>query len=97
MQAISVQKLEKTFVVKEKAPGLSGSLCALLNPRTREIHAVRSIDFSIEEGERVAFIGPNGAGKSTTIKMLVGILYPTSGQATVLGHVPWAEREKLAY
>jgi ABC-2 type transport system ATP-binding protein len=63
----------------------------------RETHAVKGITFSVQEGERVAFIGPNGAGKSTTIKMLVGILFPTSGQAQVLNHVPWQERQKLAY
>jgi len=58
---------------------------------------VKGITFGVEEGERVAFIGPNGAGKSTTIKMLVGILYPTSGQAQVLGKTPWRERKRLAY
>ena len=96
MPAISVENLTKTFVVKEKAAGLKGSLRSLWRPKTNEVHAVREIGFAVEAGERVAFIGPNGAGKSTTIKMLVGILYPTSGQATVLGHVPWKEREKLA-
>ena len=97
MPAIVAEQLNKTFVVKEKAAGLKGSVRALFRPRSSEIHAVRDIDLSVEEGERVAFIGPNGAGKSTTIKMLVGILYPTSGQATVLGRVPWKERTKLAY
>jgi ABC-2 type transport system ATP-binding protein len=97
MPVIHVEKLAKTFVVKEKAAGLRGSLRTLFKPRISEVHAVRGIDFAIETGERVAFIGPNGAGKSTTIKMLVGILYPSSGQATVLGHLPWKEREKLAY
>jgi ABC-2 type transport system ATP-binding protein len=97
MPVIHVEKLTKTFVVREKAAGLKGSLRTLFKPRISEVHAVRGIDFAIETGERVAFIGPNGAGKSTTIKMLVGILYPSSGQATVLGHLPWKEREKLAY
>jgi ABC-2 type transport system ATP-binding protein len=97
MSAITVQGLSKTFLVKEKTAGLRGSLRALFKPRRGEVHAVKDIDFAVDAGERVAFIGPNGAGKSTTIKMLVGILYPTDGQATVLGHVPWKEREKLAY
>jgi ABC-2 type transport system ATP-binding protein len=97
MSAITVRKLSKTFLVKEKAPGLKGSLRALFRPRVSEVHAVRCIDFEVDAGERVAFIGPNGAGKSTTIKMLVGILYPTSGQARVLGYVPWQARAKLAY
>jgi len=64
--------------------------------RRRTVEAVRSITFSVTPGERVAFLGPNGAGKSTTIKILTGILHPTSGQATVLGIVPWEERRRLA-
>jgi ABC-2 type transport system ATP-binding protein len=97
MPVIVASQLNKTFVVKEKGAGLKGSIRALFRPRSGEIHAVKDIDLSIEAGERLAFIGPNGAGKSTTIKMLVGILHPTSGQATVLGRVPWQERSQLAY
>ncbi len=97
MPAIAVTNLSKTFLVKEKAAGLRASLQSLWKPRTSEVQAVRRIGFEVEAGERVAFIGPNGAGKSTTIKMLVGILYPTSGTARVLEHVPWEERERLAY
>ena len=97
MTAIQVQQLTKTFVTREKQPGLRGSVRALFRPVRRETQAVKGITFSVEKGERVAFIGPNGAGKSTTIKMLVGILYPTSGQAQVLGKVPWRERQRLAY
>ena len=59
--------------------------------------AVDHISFSISPGERVTFIGPNGAGKSTTLKMLTGILYPTSGSALVSGFVPWSQRSRLAY
>ncbi len=97
MTVIQVQQLTKTFVAREKQPGLRGSVRALVRPVRRETQAVKGISFSVEEGERVAFIGPNGAGKSTTIKMLVGILYPTSGQAEVLGKTPWRERGRLAY
>ena len=97
MSVISVRGLSKTFYAKEKAAGLRGSLTALWRPRTQAVHAVKGIEFDIDAGERLAFIGPNGAGKSTTIKMLVGILHPTAGTATVLGHVPWQERQKLAY
>ena len=97
MTAIEVQQLTKTFVTREKQPGLRGSVRALFRPVRRETHAVQGITFAVEEGERVAFIGPNGAGKSTTIKMLVGILYPTSGTAQVLGKIPWRERTRLAY
>ncbi len=97
MPAIQVEQLYKTFVTREKQAGLRGSIRALFRPIQREIRAVKGISFTVEDGERVAFIGPNGAGKSTTIKMLIGILYPSSGQAQVLGRVPWQERQKLAY
>jgi len=94
---IQTQQLTKTFVANEKQPGLRGSVRAIFRPIQRETQAVKSITFDVEKGERLAFIGPNGAGKSTTIKMLVGILHPTSGQAQVLGKTPWVERQKLAY
>jgi ABC-2 type transport system ATP-binding protein len=97
MAAIDLCDLRKTFVSREKQQGLKGSLRSLLRPAYREVEAVAGISFAVEQGERLAFIGPNGAGKSTTIKMLVGILHPTSGQAQVLGKVPWRERERLAY
>lgn len=97
MAVIQIQQLTKTFVTREKQAGLRGSIRSLFRPVHRETLAVKSITFDVEEGERLAFIGPNGAGKSTTIKMLVGILYPTSGQAQVLGKIPWRERQKLAY
>jgi len=94
---IEVNNLTKTFITTEKQPGLIGGLRSLLHPNRREVQAVKDITFDVAEGERLAFIGPNGAGKSTTIKMLVGILYPTSGEAQVLGKVPWRERQQLAY
>jgi len=97
MPLIETQQLTKTFVTREKQKGLRGSLRALFNPVRQRTEAVKGITFSVDKGERVAFIGPNGAGKSTTIKMLVGILYPTSGQAQVLGMTPWEERQRLAY
>lgn len=89
--------LSKTFKVKRKEPGLLGSVRALLRPAWTEREAVRGIDLTVEEGETVAFLGPNGAGKSTTIKMLTGILHPTSGEGEVLGLVPWKDRARLAY
>jgi ABC-2 type transport system ATP-binding protein len=97
LTVIQVDQLSKTFITKEKQPGLRGSVRALFRTIRRETQAVKDVTFSVDEGERVAFIGPNGAGKSTTIKMLVGILYPTSGQAQVLGKTPWRERQRLAY
>jgi ABC-2 type transport system ATP-binding protein len=97
MPAIQVETLRKSFVTKRKAAGLQGSLRALLHPEQQIIEAVRGISFEMEAGELLGFIGPNGAGKSTTIKILTGILYPTEGQARVLGFTPWRQRRELAY
>jgi len=97
VEIISVANLKKSFTTPQKQPGLAGSLRALFRPEYREIEAVKGISFSVEEGERLAFIGPNGAGKSTTIKLLIGILYPTAGSVQVLGQIPWKTRQRLAY
>ena len=74
-----------------------GSVRSLFMPNYQEVVAVDAISFDINEGELVGFIGPNGAGKSTTLKMLTGILFPTTGTISVLGHVPQKERVTLAY
>lgn len=95
--AIKIKNLSKTFIARENFPGILGALKGLFHSRTREIEAIKGLSFEIETGERVAFIGPNGAGKSTTIKMLTGILHPTSGVVEVLGWVPWKERNRLGY
>ena len=92
-----VNGLKKTFQTKRKAAGLSGSLRALVHPQYQQVEAVRDLSFHMENGELLGFIGPNGAGKSTTIKILTGILYPTSGEAEVLGFTPWRQRRQLAY
>lgn len=97
MNIIEVRKLAKTFKVKEKDKGIKGSIKSIFKPRYKEIVAVDDISFSVQKGEILAFIGPNGAGKSTTIKMLTGILYPTSGKIIVNGINPSKERKKLAY
>jgi ABC-2 type transport system ATP-binding protein len=97
MDAVVVQGLSKTFRVKIKESGLKGSMKSLFHPQYKEIKAVDKISFSIKQGELVGFIGPNGAGKSTTLKMLTGILFPSGGEATVLGISPSKERKKLAY
>lgn len=97
MPIIQVRDLRKTFQTKRKQPGLAGSLKAVFKPEFATVEAVKGISFELETGELLAFIGPNGAGKSTTIKMLTGILYPSGGQASVLGLAPWKDRRKLAY
>lgn len=89
MPAIDVQDLNRAYRVFRKQEGLLASLRGLLHRRYDLVHAVRNVSFQIEEGEMVAFLGPNGAGKTTTLKLLSGLIVPTSGHATVLGHVPW--------
>lgn len=97
MSTVSLKELRKTFKVKRKSAGLSGSFKALFHPEWQKVEAVKGISLELEEGELMAFIGPNGAGKSTTIKMLTGILHPSAGEAQVLGYVPWQQRRQLAY
>ena len=97
MKVIEVEKLSKNFKVKVKEKGLKGSIKSIFKPKYKTTKAVDKVSFKVEQGEMIAFIGPNGAGKSTTIKMLTGILYPTSGEVKVMGINPTKERKKLAY
>jgi len=97
MPAIQVTNLTKTFRTKRKAAGLGASIRSLFHPEYKTIEAVRGLSFEMESGELLGFIGPNGAGKSTTIKILTGILFPSGGEAKVLGFIPWKQRQKLAY
>lgn len=91
--AIEVQGLTKTYRTYKKAPGFRGAIRGLWKRDYETTHAAKDIRFAIEEGELVGFLGPNGAGKTTTLKMLAGLLYPTSGTARVLGYVPWERRD----
>jgi ABC-2 type transport system ATP-binding protein len=86
--AIRVAELRKTFRVPVRESGLGAAVRSLFRREHREVRAVDGVSFAIEPGEVVGFLGPNGAGKTTTLKMLSGLLYPTSGEATVLGHIP---------
>jgi len=91
---IEVSALTKDYDLTHKREGVKGGLIDLVKPRKRKLRAVADVSFSIERGEMVGYIGANGAGKSTTIKMLSGILTPTSGSANVGGLVPWIDRQK---
>ncbi|MCA8938315.1 MAG: ATP-binding cassette domain-containing protein, partial [Planctomycetes bacterium] len=90
---IETNSLRRSFRVRQAGGGLR----RYLKPRYNELVALHGLDLRIQKGERVAFVGPNGAGKSTTIKILCGVLYPSSGQASVCGLTPWASRRALAY
>ena len=85
---IEARALRKVFRVPEKDPGLLGSLRSIVRRRTRDVVAVDGIDLAVAAGERIGFLGPNGAGKTTTLKMLTGLLHPTSGSCVVAGHRP---------
>ena len=93
MSVVHVAELSKVFNVPEREGGLRASMRALVRRKTRDVQAVDAVSFDIDGGEVVGFLGPNGAGKTTTLKMLSGLLYPTAGEATVLGHVP-SRRER---
>ncbi len=88
MSVIHVDNLVKYYRVHHKEPGLRASIRSLFHRQYETVKAVDGISFDMEQGEIVGFLGPNGAGKTTTLKCLSGLLYPTSGSATVLGYTP---------
>ncbi|WP_200303372.1 ABC transporter ATP-binding protein [Streptomyces adelaidensis] len=94
---IEARGLSKVFQTTVRRPGLGGALRSLVSPRRVAKVAVQDVEFSVGKGELLALLGPNGAGKSTTIKMLTGILTPTSGEALVAGVVPHRDRERNAH
>jgi ABC-2 type transport system ATP-binding protein len=89
MPVIEVSNLTKAFRTYKKQPGFAGAIKGLFRRQYEQTVAVNDVSFKIEPGELVGFLGPNGAGKTTTLKMLAGLLYPTSGSAKVLGYTPW--------
>jgi ABC-2 type transport system ATP-binding protein len=89
MPAIEVNGLTKAFRTYKKLPGFGGAIRGLFHREYEQTVAVKDVSFKVEPGELVGFLGPNGAGKTTTLKMLSGLLYPTSGSAKVLGYTPW--------
>jgi ABC-2 type transport system ATP-binding protein len=94
---IEVENISKVFKTSIRKEGRFGTLINLFNPSYREIRAVEDISFRIDKGESVAYLGPNGAGKSTTIKMLTGVLEPSSGQIRVNGMIPQKNRKSYSY
>ncbi len=93
MAVIEVKALSKAFRTYKKQPGFSGAVRGLFHRQYEQTLAVNNVSFQIVPGELVGFLGPNGAGKTTTLKMLAGLLYPSAGAATVLGHIPWERHD----
>ena len=87
--AIEAVGLSKQYQVFHKREGLLASVKGLFKREYKLVEAVRDVSFRVHAGEMVAFLGPNGAGKTTTLKLLSGLIYPSSGSASVLGHTPW--------
>lgn len=91
---IQFNNICKNFKISEREKGIKGALIGLFKRKTKTINALKAVSFEIEEGDIVGYIGPNGAGKSTTIKIMSGILTPTSGECTICGFTPWKDRKK---
>jgi ABC-2 type transport system ATP-binding protein len=92
---IQVENLKKSFRVHKKQAGLKGSLRGLINRQWEEKHALRGVSLKVSAGEIVGLVGANGAGKTTLVKLLAGIVHPSSGSAAVLGHTPWKRHNEF--
>lgn len=93
--AVETRDLRKDYVSHKKQPGMLGAVKGLFTREKQIVHAVKGIDLDIAQGELIGFLGPNGAGKTTTLKMLSGILFPTSGEVKVLGYTPFERRPEM--
>jgi len=94
-KAIIVEGLIKNFEVTEKEKGIRGTISSLFSPKKKTVRALKGVSFTIERGELVGFIGPNGAGKTTTLKILSGLIYPSSGFTQVEGFNPWDRKPEF--
>lgn len=95
MPIIEAHHLNKTYTTNKRGKGFGGAIKSLFKPEKTEVKAVSDVNLSIEEGEIVGFLGPNGAGKTTTLKMLTGILFPTSGTCSVMGYTPTDRKPEM--
>ena len=91
-ETILVEQISKTYQVPEREGGFGAAIRGFFHRKYRDVQAVQKVSFSIQPGEIVGFLGPNGAGKTTTLKMLSGLVYPTGGNARVLGYIPWERK-----
>jgi ABC-2 type transport system ATP-binding protein len=94
MPIIEIKNLCKSYRVYQKREGVMASVKGLFHREYKEVHAVSDISLEVESGEFVAFLGPNGAGKTTTLKLLSGVINPTSGHCSVMGHTPWERKNE---
>ena len=92
---IHVQKISKQFKISKREAGMKNAIKSFFKREYKTINALDEISFDIKEGEIVGYIGPNGAGKSTTIKIMCGILVPSSGECIINGYVPWKDRKNM--
>jgi ABC-2 type transport system ATP-binding protein len=91
---IKVNQLSKIYTTHERGQTFRETLRSLFRRKSIEVHAVKGISFEVERGEIIGFLGPNGAGKSTAIKVMTGVLHPTSGEVNIMGFIPWKQRKK---
>lgn len=94
MNIITINGLKKNYLTHERGSSFADAIKSLFVRKTVLVEALKSISFDVEEGEMLGFLGPNGAGKSTTLKILSGVLYPTSGEANIMGYTPWKQRKE---
>jgi ABC-2 type transport system ATP-binding protein len=95
MSIIIAEKLSKSYPVAVKNPGIKGTITHFFRRTYRSIQAVQDVSFEIASGEVVGFLGPNGAGKTTTLKMLTGLIHPSSGTVKVAGQIPFNRKEEF--